>query len=75
MSSKLKDLANRSGIRFSRGGFLDVGPDGVARFVHYEDFQKYSQLLIKEVLQVARVGIEFGPNMEEAVEKYFEVKL
>lgn len=75
MSQKIKDLAKQSGINFTRLGFLDVGPEGMARLIAYEDFEKYSELLIKEVLQVARAGLEFGPSMEEAVEKYFEVKL
>jgi hypothetical protein len=34
---------------------------------------KFAELLIKETLQVAKVGIEFGPSMEEAVHTYFGI--
>jgi hypothetical protein len=30
-------------------------------------------LIIKETLQVARAGIEFGDGMEDAVYRYFEI--
>ena len=34
---------------------------------------KFAQLIVKETLQVARAGIEFGDGMEDAVYKYFGV--
>ena len=36
--------------------------------------QKFAELIIKETLQVARAGIEYGPGMEDAVYKYFGVE-
>jgi hypothetical protein len=36
--------------------------------------EKFAELLVKETLQVARAGIEYGNGMEEAVYKYFGVK-
>lgn len=33
--------------------------------------KKFAELIIKETLQVARAGIEFGTNMEDAVYTYF----
>lgn len=36
--------------------------------------QKFAELIIKETLQVARAGLEFGPSMDEVVYKYFGVK-
>ena len=38
------------------------------------DYQKFGELIIKETLQVARAGIEFGDGMEDAVYKYFGVE-
>jgi len=36
--------------------------------------EKFAELIIKETLQVARAGMEFGPSMDEAVYKYFGIK-
>ena len=40
-----------------------------------DKIQRFAELIIKETLEVARAGIEFGPSMDEAVENYFGVKL
>ena len=39
------------------------------------DPEKFAELIIKETLEVARAGIEFGNGIEDAVEQYFGVKL
>ena len=36
--------------------------------------EKFAELIIKETLEVARAGIEFGDGMEDAVYKYFGVE-
>jgi hypothetical protein len=36
--------------------------------------EKFAELVIKETLQVARAGIEYGDGMEDAVYKYFGVE-
>ncbi len=36
--------------------------------------EKFSELIIKETLQVARAGVEFGNGMEDAVYNYFGVE-
>jgi hypothetical protein len=36
--------------------------------------EKFAELIVKETLQVARAGIEYGPSMEEAVYTYFGVE-
>lgn len=36
--------------------------------------QEFVELIIKETLQVARAGIEYGDGMEDAVYKYFGVE-
>jgi hypothetical protein len=38
------------------------------------DLEYFAELIIKETLQVAKAGVEFGPSMEEAVYTYFGVK-
>lgn len=39
-----------------------------------ESIEYFASLLVKETLQVARAGIEFGDGMETAVFKYFDIK-
>lgn len=39
-----------------------------------ESIEYFANLLVKETLQVARAGIEFGDGMETAVFKYFDIK-
>ena len=36
--------------------------------------EKFAELIIKETLQVARAGVEFGNGMEDAVYNYFGVE-
>jgi hypothetical protein len=44
-------------------------------FGRRSDYDKeFAELIIKETLQVAKAGVEFGPSMEEAVHAYFGVK-
>ena len=38
------------------------------------DLEKFAELIVKETLQVARAGIEYGDSMEDAVYKYFGVE-
>lgn len=40
-----------------------------------EFIDKFSELIVRETLQVARAGVEFGDGMESAVEHYFGIKL
>ena len=42
--------------------------------VYPQDMAKFGELVIKETLQVARAGIEYGNGMEDAVYKYFGVE-
>ena len=39
-----------------------------------DKFEKFAELIVKETLQVARAGIEYGDGMEDAVYKYFGVE-
>jgi hypothetical protein len=50
-------------------------PDtGITHYREFFDHEKFAELIIKETLQVAKAGVEFGPSMEEAVYTYFGVK-
>ena len=42
--------------------------------IGYFNKEKFAVLVIKETIQVARAGIEFGDGMEDAVYKYFGVE-
>ena len=49
-------------------------PAGLAPEQWLEVYHRtFAQLIIKETLQAARAGIEYGPSMEEAVYTYFGV--
>lgn len=41
--------------------------------LRYEE-KMFAEEIIKETLQAARAGLEFGPSMEEAVYTYFDIK-
>ena len=36
--------------------------------------EKFAELIVKETLQVARAGIEYGNGMEDAVYNYFGIE-
>lgn len=38
------------------------------------DKEKFAELIIKETLEVARAGVEFGNGMDSAVYTYFDLK-
>jgi len=60
----IDQLLHKAGARFGAEG------------IDYSSFtsSKFAELIVKETLQIARVGMEFGPSMEEAVYTYFGVK-
>lgn len=50
------------------GAIIDWGPN------YDREIQKFAELIINECVQVAKVGMEFGPSLEEAVYAYFGIK-
>ena len=64
MNDRIKELIKQHGINITIDG-LGYGEGNVERL---------AELIIKETLQVARAGIEFGDGMEDAVYKYFGVE-
>ena len=61
MNERIKELAEQATTEEADG-------------FRYFDKEKFAELIIKETLQVARAGIEFGDGMEDAVYKYFGVE-
>jgi len=68
MNERIKELAKQADIKLDYFGYgvdIDGGNPNVSKF---------AELLIKETLQVARAGMEYGPSMDEVVYKYFGIK-
>lgn len=70
MNERIRELAEQSGF------FPELNWDHTAWHAagHNDTFEKFAELIVKETLQVARAGIEFGDGMEDAVYKYFGVE-
>ena len=66
MNERIKLLADQCWNNFDLFGVEIKTPDAFA--------EKFAELIIKETLQVARAGIEYGDGMEDAVYKYFGVE-
>ena len=64
MNERIKELAKQAGFASDKLGHL-FGSD---------DIEKFAELIVKETLQVARAGMEFGDSMDEAVYTYFGVE-
>ena len=62
MNERIKELAHKAGLP-------TYNPEGIPT-----KLEKFAELIIKETLQVARAGIEYGDGMEDAVYKYFGVE-
>ena len=71
--SRVRELAKQAGFYVSANGAEILIPDP-----HTEDItvvmEKFAELIVKETLQVARAGIEYGNGMEDAVYRYFGVE-
>ncbi len=68
MNERIKLLAEQAQtvVGYTDGGYTEIKA---------LDQEKFAELIIKETLEVARAGVEFGDGMESAVENYFGVKL
>ena len=76
MNERIKHLAEKANIRFGRMAILDGDPRGMARFVTYSEFEKFSELLIQEcITQLHKRGIDgFGILEERNLKQHFGVK-
>ena len=50
MNERLKELVKQADIHFHKGGTLDAGPNGIARFVLYSNMEKLAELIVKDAL-------------------------
>lgn len=62
MNEKIKELAEQAEVWNADGDKCEV------------DLEKFVELIVRETLQVARAGIEYGPSMDEAVYTYFGIE-
>ena len=60
MNERIRQLAEQAGFDLGNGQTYKV--------------ENFAELIIKETLQVARAGVEFGNGMEDAVYNYFGVE-
>ena len=67
MNDRIQELADQAKLSIPVGMYE---PDAWIR----EYNRKFAELIVKETLQVARAGIEYGDGMEDAVYKYFGVE-
>ena len=77
MNERIKELVEQAEqYAFDKANeFTNEGDDDDYECLFDLDFrQKFAELIVKETLQVARAGIEFGDGMEDAVYKYFEIE-
>ena len=76
MNQQIQELAKQAGGEFWQRLENDaVKENAYITFDPPESLEKFAELIIKETLEVARAGVEFGDGMESAVEQYFGVKL
>jgi hypothetical protein len=52
MNEQIKLLALQAGIHFHKGGTLDAGPNGIAKFVLYSDMEKFAELIVRECISI-----------------------
>ena len=64
MNERIQELARQAGIHP-----VNFEPDADLAV----PLTAFAELIIKETLQVARAGVEFGNGMEDAVYNYFGV--
>ena len=65
MNERIQELAQQAGIHP-----VNFEPDADLAV----PLTAFAELIIKETLQVARAGVEFGNGMEDAVYNYFGVE-
>lgn len=76
MNERIRELVKQSGGEFWQRLENDaVKENAYITFDPPESLEKFVELIVKETLEVARAGVEFGDGMESAVEQYFGVKL
>lgn len=49
----------------------EKSPSNISYAFTPQQLEKFAELIIRDTLDVARAGVEFGPSMDEAVYTYF----
>ena len=76
MNERIRELFKQAGGKTSARNLASNPVQVVETHELWDDrIEKFAELIVKETLEVARAGIEFGDGMESAVERYFEIKL
>ena len=60
MNERIKELAEQANIHFHKGGTLDAGPNGIARFVLYSDMEKFAELIVRMCADYADMAQDAG---------------
>ena len=70
MNKRIKELITQN------GGYWNHGDFGLGSSVEFQekDMELFIASIVKETLQVARAGMEYGPNMDEVVYNYYGIK-
>lgn len=75
MNERIRELAQQAGIHFHKGGTLDAGPNGIAKFVLYSDMEKLAELIVRECAKVANENVgAFTPGCGNSVLEHFGVE-
>ena len=77
MNERIKLLAEQAGIHFHKGGTLDAGPNGIAKFVLYSDMENFAELIVRECLVIVdEEGSHEGGSIRsmEAIKQHFGVE-
>jgi hypothetical protein len=72
MNERIKQLAIQAGFFYE--DYKDIWYLEYHNESCEEEMKKFAELIIKETLEVARAGIEYGDGMEDAVYRYFGVE-
>ena len=76
MNERIRELFKQAGGKTSARNLMSNPVQVIETHELWDDrIEKFAELIVKETLEVARAGIEFGDGMESAVERYFEIKL
>ncbi len=74
MNERIRQLAEQAGmVKILKEHAHEYG-NGTFENTPYPELGKFAELIIKETLEVARAGVEFGNGMEDAVYNYFGIE-
>lgn len=74
MNERIKQLAGKANIHFSRIGILDGDPDGSARVVGYSKIEKFAELIIRECAEVSNQAEKQCQHPGTMMKKHFGVE-